>query len=239
MGGKPKGVVWKKGGAPQVPPGVMIYTLDGMMDLARTLLKLHDIGEQSEAFHELRDSLNVNKYQAAVSRALRAHNIPKAGIAPHPKGSGDKEGLAIYREKLDLYGAVLILDRAPRMKAQLEGDGWNDIPIGEACELAEQYALLFLTRFVINVGGKLTDEGRAKGRQVVKDNAAKRNLFIERAIRDVFTDPNHAIAYRTPKQKAKAVDEWQRTQKFPPLAYRTILDRVRAFGAALDDKRAS
>jgi hypothetical protein len=137
-----------KGRGPFTERERLIRMLDEMTRRARAFLSVHKIEEGDKQFKILAESLDIPSYEAAISGALRSFNRPDAGITPKASASGDA---ARYKGRLDLYGAVAILLRVPVMRARLVEIGEANLHIGEACQIAEEFAFLRFASLTLNV----------------------------------------------------------------------------------------
>lgn len=161
----------------------VVSTLEGMTQRARAFIRVHRVSNRS--FKKLAQSLDILLYQAAISAELQAFNRPTAGIVQRASAGG---GAAIYRGKLDLYGAVAILIRAPKLRKRLERIAERSIHADEACELMEEYRVLGLVSLTLNVG-KLS-KGLKEGPAQKSKAAADKHAWLDALVAKVFAAPS-------------------------------------------------
>jgi len=135
--------------------------LRDMIARANKVLEFNLAAPGSEAYLALRDQLDIPSFWPAVSAWLAAFDMPHIGITPGASANPDPR----YKDKLPLFGSVLIVEQAPRIWVRLQEIGEEKIHIGEAADLMEQYAYLALAHLTINQPGA---ESKMQSKQATK-----------------------------------------------------------------------
>lgn len=148
----------------------MIRSLDGMMTKGLRLLGHLRIARNGRKYKSFRKEFNLLEYQVALSAWLQTHNFPEIGLQQDLSANPDPR----YEGKLPIYGAVAILELAPILRDRLESLGEAQIHIGEACELAEHYSIIYTAFLTINLPAS---ERKRQSVQKAADKKARGDLM--------------------------------------------------------------
>jgi hypothetical protein len=160
------------------PRTLRIGNLDAIINRAKRYLKHQGIRLRSVEYKRLVGTLDIPSWQAAVSNWLQAFNLKSLRSKPRESANPDPR----YQGKLPLYGAMVILLRAPELRerlAQLEG---GTVHVDEAAEWMETFRILGLAYLTINLPGAEKEVVRRKNKEI---SGKPRQDGLQRVILDI------------------------------------------------------